>query len=196
MLGRQMSDPIYADLNEQQTQAVAHGSGPLMVLAGAGSGKTRVVTRRIARLLRDGVPGGAILAMTFTNKAAGEMAQRVQELGGEYVRVATFHSVCARFLRTCGHRLGYPADYTIYDTEDRDSCIKELMQDAGISTAQIKPAHIGNMISTKPHTCGQAGTSGNKTCRGPASANATQIIDQIEIARVTARWLTKRHATG
>ena len=142
-----MHDPIYADLNEQQAQAVAHGEGPLMVLAGAGSGKTRVVTRRIARLLRDGVSSGSVLAMTFTNKAAGEMVERVQQLGGDYVRVATFHSACARFLRHEGHRFGYPADYSIFDTGDRDSCIKELMQDHGVSTTRIKPAAIGNMIS-------------------------------------------------
>ncbi|MCR9247330.1 MAG: ATP-dependent helicase [bacterium] len=142
-----MSDPILADLNEQQAAAVAHGSGPLMVLAGAGSGKTRVVTRRIARLLREGTPSGSILAMTFTNKAAGEMAHRVHELGGDYVRVATFHSACARFLRRDGGKLGYPSDYSIYDTQDRDSLIKELMQDSGISTTSIRPAAIGNMIS-------------------------------------------------
>ena len=86
-----MHDPILDDLNEQQAAAVMHGTGPLMVLAGAGSGKTRVVTRRIARLMRDGVPSRQILAMTFTNKAAGEMGKRVEELGGDYVRVATFH---------------------------------------------------------------------------------------------------------
>jgi DNA helicase-2/ATP-dependent DNA helicase PcrA len=102
-----MSDPIYQNLNEAQAAAVAHGEGPLMVLAGAGSGKTRVVTRRIARLMRDGVRSSQVLAMTFTNKAAGEMAHRVQQLGGEYVRVATFHSACARFLRQDGHQLGF-----------------------------------------------------------------------------------------
>ena len=71
------------------------------------------MTRRIARLLRDGVPSRQILAMTFTNKAAGEMARRVEELGGDYVRVATFHSACARFLRTDGHLLGFASDFSI-----------------------------------------------------------------------------------
>ncbi len=140
-------DPIYADLNEQQTAAVAHGEGPLMVLAGAGSGKTRVVTRRIARLLRDGVMPGQVLAMTFTNKAAGEMARRVEELGGERVRVATFHSACARFLRREGPLLGFPADFTIYDVQDRDSLIKELMEELGLSTTQVKPHQLGQWVS-------------------------------------------------
>jgi DNA helicase-2/ATP-dependent DNA helicase PcrA len=142
-----MDDPIYADLNAAQAAAVAHGTGPLMVLAGAGSGKTRVVTRRIARLLRDGVPPGRILAMTFTNKAAAEMARRVEELGGGYVRVATFHSACARFLRQDGHLLGYPADFSIYDTQDRDALIKELLEDLGLSSAQVKPSAVGQWIS-------------------------------------------------
>ncbi|MEO6595938.1 MAG: UvrD-helicase domain-containing protein, partial [Planctomycetota bacterium] len=147
-----MSDPLYSDLNAEQVAAVAYGEGPLMVLAGAGSGKTRVVTRRIARLLRDGVQGRRILgrqilAMTFTNKAAGEMAHRVQQLGGEYVRVATFHSARARFLRQDGHHLGFPPDFSIYDTQDRDSVIKELLQDLGIASAQVKPSAIGQWIS-------------------------------------------------
>ncbi|MBX3464267.1 MAG: UvrD-helicase domain-containing protein [Planctomycetes bacterium] len=142
-----MADPIFDDLNAEQAAAVAHGTGPLMVLAGAGSGKTRVVTRRIARLLRDGVPSDRILAMTFTNKAAGEMAQRVERLGGAFVRVATFHSACARFLRRDGHRLGYPSDFSIYDTQDRDAVIKELMADHGLGGAQLKPAAIGQWIS-------------------------------------------------
>ncbi len=142
-----MHDPILDDLNEQQAAAVSHGTGPLMVLAGAGSGKTRVVTRRISRLLRDGVPSRQILAMTFTNKAAGEMARRVEELGGDYVRVATFHSACARFLRSDGHLLGFAPDFSIYDTHDRDSLIKELMADMHVSTKEVKPSKIGGMIS-------------------------------------------------
>ena len=142
-----MSDPILDDLNEQQAQAVAHGQGPLMVLAGAGSGKTRVVTRRIARLMRDGVRPHQILALTFTNKAAGEMGRRVEQLGGDYVRVATFHSACARFLRSEGHLLGFAPDYSIYDTHDRDQLIKELMADMHIGTAQAKPSLVGQWIS-------------------------------------------------
>ena len=142
-----MHDPILDDLNEQQAAAVMHGQGPLMVLAGAGSGKTRVVTRRIARLMRDGVGSRQILAMTFTNKAAGEMAKRVEELGGGYVRVATFHSACARFLRSDGYLLGYKPDFSIYDTKDRDTLIKELMSDMHVSTKEAKPSMIGGMIS-------------------------------------------------
>ncbi|MEC8651710.1 MAG: UvrD-helicase domain-containing protein [Planctomycetota bacterium] len=142
-----MHGSIYEDLNEQQAAAVAHGEGPLMVLAGAGSGKTRVVTRRIARLMMDGVRAHQILALTFTNKAAGEMARRVEQLGGDYVRVATFHSACARFLRSEAHLIGYAPDYSIYDTQDRDSLIKELMAEHHISTKEAKPSLIGNWIS-------------------------------------------------
>jgi DNA helicase-2/ATP-dependent DNA helicase PcrA len=142
-----MQDPIYADLNDEQAAAVAHGAGPLLVLAGAGSGKTRVVTRRIARLLRDGVRPDQILAMTFTNKAAGEMARRVEELGGAAVRVATFHSACARFLRRDGRLLGYPPDFSIYDPQDRDGLLKELLGDLGIGSAEAKPSLVGQWIS-------------------------------------------------
>jgi len=137
---------LLADLNEAQQQAVMHGKGPLLVVAGAGSGKTRVVTRRIARLLRDGEDPNAILALTFTNKAAGEMARRVNVLGGRQVRVATFHSACARFLREDAHHFGYPRSFTIYDTYDRDSCLKTLMADLGIHT-KVTPGEVGRLIS-------------------------------------------------
>ena len=142
-----MSDPILDDLNPEQRQAVAYGEGPLMVLAGAGSGKTRVITRRIARLLRDGALPSEILALTFTNKAAGEMAHRVQALGGEWVHVATFHSACARFLRHDGHHVGYPRDYSIYDTYDRDSCLKSLMAELQLDERLARPADVGRRIS-------------------------------------------------
>ncbi|MEZ5963887.1 MAG: UvrD-helicase domain-containing protein [Planctomycetota bacterium] len=137
---------LLADLNEAQRAAVQYGKGPLLVVAGAGSGKTRVVTRRIARLLRDGEDPRSVLALTFTNKAAGEMARRVNEVGGRQVRVATFHSACARFLREDGHHLGYARNFTIYDTYDRDSCLKTLMADLGIRT-KLTPGEVGRHVS-------------------------------------------------
>jgi DNA helicase-2/ATP-dependent DNA helicase PcrA len=139
-------DPLLDDLNDEQQRAVTHGSGPLLVVAGAGSGKTRVVTRRIARLLRDGEDPRSVLALTFTNKAAGEMVRRVNELGGRQVRVATFHSACARFLREDAHHLGYPRNFTIYDTYDRDACIKTLVADLNVKT-KLTPGEIGRQIS-------------------------------------------------
>ncbi|MCC7396363.1 MAG: UvrD-helicase domain-containing protein [Planctomycetes bacterium] len=173
-----MSDPLYDDLNEAQAQAVAHGHGPLMVLAGAGSGKTRVVTRRIARLLRDGVRPGQILAMTFTNKAAGEMARRVEELGGGYVRVATFHSACARFLRQDGHQLGFPADFSIYDTQDRDALIKELMDDLGLASAAVKPSLVGQWLSKLKNAALRPGDG---------------MLDGSDVGRIVERLWTPYH---
>jgi DNA helicase-2/ATP-dependent DNA helicase PcrA len=148
-----MRDPILDDLNDAQREAVTFGTGPLMVLAGAGSGKTRVITRRIARLLRDGERAHAILALTFTNKAAGEMARRVQELGGERVMVATFHSACARFLRQDAELLGYPRDFSIYDTQDRDAVLKLLMNEHGLDGSGIKPAQLGRRLSQLKNLC-------------------------------------------
>ncbi|HEX6810994.1 MAG TPA: UvrD-helicase domain-containing protein [Planctomycetota bacterium] len=170
------SDPIFADLNEEQCAAVAHGEGPLMVLAGAGSGKTRVVTRRIARLLRDGVQSRQILAMTFTNKAAGEMAHRVEQLGGSYVRVATFHSACARFLRQDGQLLGYAPGFSIYDVQDRDALIKELMEDLGVSTTTVKPSLVGQWIS-----------------RLKNAASKPDDMGSSDVARVVSRLWTPYH---
>jgi len=118
-----------------------------MVLAGAGSGKTRVITRRIVRLLRDGVAPSEVLALTFTNKAAQEMAARVEAMGGSRVHVSTFHSACARFLRRDGQHLGYPRDYSIYDTYDRDTLIKMLMVEHQITDTTVRPAEVGTRIS-------------------------------------------------
>jgi DNA helicase-2/ATP-dependent DNA helicase PcrA len=172
-----MTDPIFQDLNDEQAAAVAHGEGPLMVLAGAGSGKTRVVTRRIARLLHSGVRPSQILAMTFTNKAAGEMAHRVAELGGGYVRVATFHSACARFLRQDGHHLGFPPDFSIYDTQDRDTLIKELMEDLGISSTQAKPSLLGQWISKLKNAAMKPSDLGGGS--GGGGSDITRMVERI-----------------
>ena len=109
-------------LNDSQREAVTHIKGPLMIVAGAGSGKTKVLTTRIAHLMANGVDAFNILALTFTNKAAAEMKERIEKiLGNSEARnlyVGTFHSVFARILRAEAHKLGYPSNFTIYDTDD------------------------------------------------------------------------------
>lgn len=112
------------ELNSHQQIAVDHVEGPLLVLAGAGSGKTRVVTFRIARLIDLGVPPSEILAVTFTNKAAGEMKTRIRTLKNANVLACTFHSLGARILRESIGALGYQSDFTIYDEEDSEKLLK------------------------------------------------------------------------
>src|SRR6266404_59919 len=116
---------ILADLTPAQQEAVTHFEGPLLILAGAGSGKTRVITRRVAWLLEQGVRPSAILAITFTNKAAEEMRQRVETLvPGSRVWISTFHALGARLLRQYGAQLGFDRNFTIYDQDDRKRLVK------------------------------------------------------------------------
>src|SRR5580698_977228 len=114
-------------LNPQQQVAVDHVEGPLLVLAGAGSGKTRIVTYRVAHLLQLGVPSSEILAVTFTNKAAEEMRHRILQLTHKSVLTCTFHSLCARILRESIAALGYSRDFVIYDEEDSEKVLKECL---------------------------------------------------------------------
>ena len=120
---------IYDTLNPQQKEAVFTTEGPLLVLAGAGSGKTRVLTHRVAYLIdRMGVEPYNIMAITFTNKAAGEMKERVDKLvgfGADAVWVATFHSSCVKILRRFADRIGYDNNFTIYDADDSKSVMKD-----------------------------------------------------------------------
>jgi len=134
-------------LNTEQQVAVEHVDGPLLVLAGAGAGKTRIVTFRIARLLELGVPASEILAVTFTNKAAAEMQERVRRLTSQQVLISTFHSLGARILRQSIHALGYPGDLTIYDAEDSEKLLRACMNKLGIKTTEIKPKVFRSMIS-------------------------------------------------
>lgn len=138
-------------LNEKQREAVEHLVGPLMIVAGAGSGKTKVLTTRIAHLMRNGVDAFNILALTFTNKAAAEMKERVEHiLGNSEARnlyIGTFHSVFARILRAEAHKLGYPNNFTIYDTDDAKSIIKGIVKDMNLDDKHYKPAYIYNRIS-------------------------------------------------
>lgn len=115
------------ELNPQQLEAVHHIEGPLLVLAGAGSGKTRIVTSRIAHLLELGVPATEIVAVTFTNKAAGEMQTRIQKMTNHRILACTFHSLCARILRTDISVLGYSPNFTIYDEDDSEKLLKECL---------------------------------------------------------------------
>jgi DNA helicase II / ATP-dependent DNA helicase PcrA len=149
--GASQIERLLAELNPPQREAVEHGEGPLLVLAGAGSGKTRVLTYRIAYLLGTGqaLPS-QILAITFTNKAAGEMKERVERLVGGVSRVMwvmTFHSACARILRTDAQRLGYKRAFTIYDEADSLRMIKRCVEEAGVDPKRFPPRAIKNAIS-------------------------------------------------
>jgi len=144
-------ESLLAGLNEPQRDAVTFGEGPQLILAGAGSGKTRVLTHRIAYLLATGVAKpNEILAITFTNKAASEMRDRAELLVGRQVRamwVMTFHSACARMLRAEAQRLGYTRQFTIYDTADSRRLIKRCLDEHGIDPKRFTPASIGSQIS-------------------------------------------------
>jgi DNA helicase-2/ATP-dependent DNA helicase PcrA len=136
------------DLTPAQREAVTHFEGPLLILAGPGSGKTRVITRRVAWLLQQGVRPSNILAITFTNKAAGEMRQRVEHLvPGCRVWVSTFHSFGARLLRQYADRLELDRNFTIYDQNDRARIVKMALEDAGIDNARFTPESISAAIS-------------------------------------------------
>jgi DNA helicase-2/ATP-dependent DNA helicase PcrA len=140
------------DLNEKQKEAVLHIDGPLMIVAGAGSGKTKVLTTRIAHLMSKGVDAFNILALTFTNKAAKEMKERVERiLGNNEARnlyIGTFHSVFARILRAEAHRLGYPNQFTIYDTDDAKSVVKTVINELNLDDKHYKPSTVYNRISS------------------------------------------------
>lgn len=143
---------IYDSMNERQREAVFHTEGPLLILAGAGSGKTRVLTHRIAYLIEEeGVNPWNILAITFTNKAAGEMRDRVDRLvafGAESVWVSTFHSACVRILRRHIDRLGYDNRFTIYDSDDQKTLMKDICKRLQIDTKQWKEKAVLGIISS------------------------------------------------
>ena len=143
---------IYDSLNEMQKKAVFQTEGPVLILAGAGSGKTRVLTHRIAYLIEEkGVNPWNILAITFTNKAGGEMRERVDHLvgfGSESIWVSTFHSACVRILRRFIDRLGYDTNFTIYDTDDQKSLMKEVCKYLQIDTKTYRERALLNAISS------------------------------------------------
>ncbi len=138
-------------LNTSQREAVTCTEGPSLIVAGAGSGKTRVLTYRIAYLLQQGVPASSIMALTFTNKAAREMKERIMKLvsasDARYLRMGTFHSICTRLIRPYAELLGYTHDFTIYDTTDMKSVLKAIGKERGLDEKVYKPAAVLSRIS-------------------------------------------------
>ena len=146
-----MKNKNYLDeLNEVQRQAVECTEGPVMIIAGAGSGKTRVLTYRIAHLIEKGVDAFNILSLTFTNKAAREMKERIGKIVGSDSRnlwMGTFHSVFAKILRVEGDKIGYPKNFTIYDTDDSKNLLKDIIKELGLDEKIYKPSMVYNRIS-------------------------------------------------
>ena len=152
------ADALLEGLTPAQREAATHVDGPLLILAGAGSGKTRVLTRRVGYLLSLGIPPGQILAITFTNKAAGEMRGRVEEVTGRKLRdfgrfadfhptICTFHSLCLRVLRLYADKLGVPDNFVIYDTADQTAAVKQAIKLADVSSTNFSPAACRERIS-------------------------------------------------
>ena len=130
-----MYEDILEGLNPPQREAVTNYEGPSLIIAGAGSGKTRVLTTRIAYMLANGVAPSSILALTFTNKAAREMRERIEKLVGDkarFIRMGTFHSVFSRLLRENAERIGFPQSYTIYESNDAKNLIKTIIKEKNL----------------------------------------------------------------
>ena len=175
---------LLEDLNPPQREAVTAGDGPLLVLAGAGSGKTRVIAYRIAWLTGElGVNPRNLLAVTFTNKAAGEMARRVESLllpvGLKAPLIATFHSACVRILRQHGKHIGLPPHFLIYDEDDRESLVKECMKEVELGDRATTPGSVTQRISYwKNHMMGV--DSARHAARGPWEAKITHVYAKYE----------------
>ncbi len=185
------------NLNPPQREAVLHGDGPLLILAGAGSGKTRVITSRIAHLIRErGVDPGSILAVTFTNKAANEMKERLERMlgmplgrgigyGGLWI--STFHSACVRILRQFSDRLGYKRTFVIYDETDRSALIKACASDLRIDTERYQPRAIGAKISALKN---------NLTDAGQFAKTSSAFGFDEAVSRVYTLYEEKLHESG
>jgi DNA helicase-2/ATP-dependent DNA helicase PcrA len=166
---------LLSDLTPPQREAVRHVDGPLLVLAGAGSGKTRVVTRRVAHLLKQGIPGSEIVALTFTNKAAGEMRERLEKIvPGAGVWVGTFHGFCARLLRAHGPAIGLDRNFTIYDQSDRLRVIKAVMEENGVDNIGVSPERVENAISRAKNDLRTAGQSW-----GEEADHVSAVVDRV-----------------
>ena len=192
------TEQLLSDLTDAQRDAVTHVDGPLLIVAGAGSGKTRVITRRVAYLIAQGIPAPAILAITFTNKAAGEMKQRVGAVLGRNLRdfgrleqpwpmICTFHSLCLRVLRHYADRIGLPRNFTIYDSADQTRAVKEALKSLDISSTNFAPSTVHATISTAK----------NQLVTAEQFASAAHDFYQRTVARVYSKYqqiLTQNNA--
>ena len=175
---------LLEDLNPPQREAVTAGDGPMLVLAGAGSGKTRVIAYRIAWLTGErGLSPRNLIAVTFTNKAAGEMARRVEALllpvGIKAPLIATFHSACVRILRQHGRHIGLPPHFIIYDEDDRESLVKECMKELDLTDRATTPGSVTQRISYwKNHMMGV--DTARHSARGPWEAKITHVYAKYE----------------
>src|SRR5437764_10607873 len=144
-----MSESLLDDLNPVQREAACYTGGPLLILAGAGSGKTRALTYRVAYLIEQGVPAHQILAVTFTNKAANEMRSRIHQLAGQAASgcwIGTFHATCARILRQDGERVGLHPNFVVFDDGDQLALIKESMAELNLDSETFKPRPLLSLI--------------------------------------------------
>ena len=177
-------DELLTDLNEQQVAAVLHRGSPLLVVAGAGSGKTGVLTRRIAHLLATGdARTGEILAITFTNKAAGEMRERVIQLVGpraERMWVSTFHSACVRILRREAERLGMKSSFSIYDSADQQRLIGTVVRDLGLDTKKFTPRGVSARISAAKNELVDAETFAAQAADNPYERGIADIYAEYQ----------------
>ena len=186
---RRGPSPFAEGLNPDQLDAVVHPEGPLLVVAGAGSGKTRVLTHRIAHLIHEGVHPSKILAITFTNKAAAEMRERVGELVGPVVRtmwVSTFHSACVRILRADGDALGYPRQFSIYDQADAVRLTSYVIRDQGLDSKRFTPRGVHGAISLWKNELLDPGAAADR---------AANIFDRKH-AEVYAEYQTRLRKAG
>jgi DNA helicase-2/ATP-dependent DNA helicase PcrA len=175
----QRLDRLLDNLNEPQRQAVTHTDGAMLILAGAGSGKTRAITYRLAHLIETGVAPWNILAITFTNKAAREMASRVESLHvGSGATLCTFHALCARLLREFADRAGIEPNYTIYDRDDQVRLTKEAILVAGVPVANFPPARVHASI----------GRAKNRLRTPTACAEEAQSFHEEQVARVYIQY--------
>src|SRR5688500_3344077 len=182
-------DRLLKDLTEPQREAVAHVDGPLLIVAGAGSGKTRVITRRVAYLVAQGIPSNNILAITFTNKAAGEMKTRVSDVMGRQMRdfgrldqpwptICTFHSLCLRILRHYAPLVGLPPAFSIYDSADQTKLIKEATKMLDMSSTNFPPGAVHGTISNAK----------NQLQRPEAFAQSAGDFYQRQVARIYTKY--------